>query len=170
MEIMIFDGDDWRRLAYQQLGYSWLGMLQADGFLAEVVDWVDANKAWMGWLVSVSVIVFLGSLLVVPWIVVRLPADYFSESAEGREQLRRSHPVLRWTFLIVKNLLGVVLFLAGLAMLVLPGQGLLTLFVSLMLLDFPGKKRLERAIVSRPTVRKPINWLRIKNGRQSLEL
>jgi len=57
-----------------------------------------------------------------------------------------------------------------LAMLVLPGQGLLTMFISLMLLDFPGKRRLEQSIVRRPIILRSINWLRERHHRPPLEL
>lgn len=137
-------------------------------------DWIGGNADWMGWLFGLSLLVFVGSLFAVPWIVARLPADYFSERS-GREggdavKIFAGQQVARWVFLFAKNILGLVLLLAGLAMLVLPGQGLLTLFVSLMLLDFPGKRRLERAIVSRPAILKSINWLRGRYRRPPLEL
>ena len=64
---------------------------------------------------------------------------------------------------------AVVLVLAGLIMLVVPGQGLLTLAVGLVLVDFPGKYRLERWLVTRPPVWRAINWLRKRAGREPLE-
>jgi hypothetical protein len=60
--------------------------------------------------------------------------------------------------------------LAGVAMLVLPGQGLLTLLMGFLLVDFPGKYRLERWLFARPIVRRPINWLRHRAGRVPLQL
>lgn len=149
-------------------GMDWRGLQE------RVSAWIGGNANWMGWLFGLSLVVFLGSLLVVPWLVARLPADYFSERAErhsgAMKGIWRNHRGLRWGILIFKNLLGLLLLVAGLAMLVLPGQGLLTLFVSLMLLDFPGKIRLERAIVSRPNILKSINWLRRRHRRPPLEL
>ena len=49
------------------------------------------------------------------------------------------YPVLRPLLLIAKNLLGFVLIVAGIAMLVLPGQGLLTIVVGVVLMNFPGR-------------------------------
>jgi hypothetical protein len=49
-------------------------------------------------------------------------------------------------------------------MLVLPGQGVLTLCVSLFLLDFPGKRRLERRILGYPPVLHALNRLRTRAG------
>jgi hypothetical protein len=62
-----------------------------------------------------------------------------------------------------------VLVVAGLVMLVVPGQGLLTIVVGLMLLDFPGKYRLERWLATRPKVWQSINWLRRRAGYEELQ-
>ena len=42
-----------------------------------------------------------------------------------------------------KNLLGATLVLAGLLMLFLPGQGVITLLAGLMIMNYPGKFVLE---------------------------
>jgi len=55
-------------------------------------------------------------------------------------------------------------------MLVLPGQGLLTIFVGLMLLDFPGKYQVERRAVSYKPILRSINWLRQRVGRDPLRV
>jgi hypothetical protein len=118
-------------------------------------------------LAVVSLIVFLGTLIVIPIILVRLPADYFDEQVP-RVWMKDRHPAIRLLSLFAKNLAGVVFLLAGVAMLVLPGQGLLTLLIGISLLDFPGKRRLERRIIGQPTVLKFINSLREKFGRPPL--
>jgi hypothetical protein len=71
-------------------------------------------------------------------------------------------------FLTVKNTLGGCLLVAGIFMLVLPGQGILTILAALALLDFPGKRKLEMSILHRPAVLKSINWLRRRAGREPL--
>lgn len=78
------------------------------------------------------------------------------------------HPVLRLIGLGLKNAVGVLLFLAGVAMIVLPGQGLLTMLIGISLLDFPGKRHLERRLVGQPAVLRTINKLREKFGRPPL--
>jgi hypothetical protein len=60
--------------------------------------------------------------------------------------------------------------LMGVAMLVLPGQGVLTIITGLLLLDFPGKYRFERWLVRRGPVLRGVNWLRDRAGRQALRL
>ena len=72
--------------------------------------------------------------------------------------------------LIGKNLLGGLLVLSGIAMLVLPGQGLLTIAMGLLLMDFPGKHRLERRIVRTRPVLRSINWLRRKAHKNPLKI
>ena len=93
-------------------------------------------------------------------IFVRMPATYFSD--QESKPSRRQHPVIRWIVLISKNLLGVVLIAAGIVMLVTPGQGVLTILIGLMLLNFPGKRRLLQALLSRPRVRDAVNTLRAR--------
>jgi hypothetical protein len=128
---------------------------------------------WLGWLFAVSVVMFIGSLLAVPWLIVRMPHDYFSRPKRIRgEKLGpvAGHPLVRLILVVLKNVSGVILLLAGFAMLFLPGQGLLTLFLGLVLIDFPGKYRVERYIVSRPAILKGLNWIRQRHGERPLEL
>jgi archaellum biogenesis protein FlaJ (TadC family) len=124
----------------------------------------------LGWLAAVSALMFAGSLLVIPLVAARIPADYFSSSGRGQTEWRRKHPLLRLCVLVLKNILGLVLLLAGVLMLFLPGQGLLTIFLGIMLMDFPGKYRLERYIISRGPVLRGINWLRRRAGVADLEV
>jgi hypothetical protein len=66
---------------------------------------------------------------------------------------------------ILKNVVGVLFVLAGLSMLVLPGQGVLTILIGLSLVDFPGKQRLEARIIGQRSVFKAVNSLRARFGR-----
>jgi len=115
---------------------------------------------WLGWLAAVSALMFVGSLLVIPLVAARIPADYFCAHRRGQTRWRKRRPVLRLFVLILKNILGLALFLAGVLMLFLPGQGLLAIFLGIMLMDFPGKYRLQRKIISLGPVLRSINWLR----------
>ena len=82
-------------------------------------------------------------------MAVRIPADYFRRDRRGPTAWRKRHPALRLAVLILKNALGAVLVLGGVIMLFMPGQGLLTIFLGIVLMDFPGKFRLERYLISR---------------------
>jgi hypothetical protein len=113
---------------------------------------------------------FVLSIALVPLVLTRLPADYFSE--ERRERFARDarHHPLRWPLVIAKNALGAVLVVLGIAMLVLPGQGLLTLLVGLLFIDFPGKYRLERRLIGGPRVLRAINALRKRWNKPPLDV
>ncbi len=130
--------------------------------------WIDEHSELIEWLGGLSAATFIISLLAVPYIISRLPEDYFLRE-HPHDQFKDRHPVLRWTFLIVKNVLGAVLLLGGFAMLVLPGQGVLTMVVGLMLLNFPRKREVECWILHRASVEKLVNWIRRKGGHQPLK-
>jgi uncharacterized membrane protein len=63
---------------------------------------------------------------------------------------------------IAKIIVGVCLLLIGLVMLVLPGQGLITMLIGISLFPFPGKDKIEQYILSRKSVQTTLNWIRIK--------
>ena len=84
--------------------------------------------------------------------------------------MKDHHPVLRLAGLIVKNVVGAVFLLAGLAMLFLPGQGILTMLIGISLLDFPGKRKLEAKIVGQHTVLQALNAMRAKFDKPPLTL
>lgn len=113
---------------------------------------------------------FVGSLLVIGILLVRIPADYFRTDYEPRRST--AHPVLRWSARIIKNCFGYAVIALGIVMSLplVPGQGILTIMIGLMLIDFPGKRRLERSLVSRPRVLRTINRIRQRYGRSPLQL
>jgi hypothetical protein len=78
--------------------------------------------------------------------------------------------VLRLTYLVLKNLAGTILVLAGAIMLVGPGQGAIAILIGIMLLDFPGKYRLERWVIRQRPVRRAVNWIRVKARRPPLQI
>lgn len=120
-------------------------------------------------LVVLSVVGFVGSLIAIPLILVRLPPHYFDER-HPRKWMENHHPLLRLIGHILKNVVGFVLLAAGIAMLVLPGQGILTMLIGISLIDFPGKRQLERKLVGQRTVLHTINKVREKFGRPPLTI
>ena len=133
------------------------------------MDWIKSYEVVLWWSFGVSLALLVLTPVAVIWVVVQLPKDYFVEERRHHDGWWKPYPWLRPVILVVKNLLGVVLVAAGLVMLVVPGQGLLTLVVGLMLMNFPGKYRLERWLATRPAVWRSINWLRRRAGREPLE-
>ena len=90
-----------------------------------------------------SFVMFVGTLIAIPIILSRLPANYFQHVLE-HVWMEGYHPVLRKMGMICKNTVGLIFLLAGLAMLLLPGQGILTMVIGMSLLDFPGKRKMAR--------------------------
>ena len=126
-----------------------------------LLDWIPKKTLILA--LGLSAGITIGSLVLAPVFIARLPADYFQEQRRRpREDSRSPLHLLHFTVASLKNLLGVTLVVVGSAMIVLPGQGLLTMVVGLSLVDFPGKQRLVNAIVGRPVVLRSLNWIRAK--------
>ena len=138
-----------------------------DDLLATVQQWISVDVL-IG-LTAASAIGFIGSLIAIPLILVRLPADYF-DTRTPRHWMKDHHPVLRLSGLVVKNVVGIVFLLAGFAMLFLPGQGLLTMLIGVSLMDFPRKRELEAKMVGQPTLLGAINAMRHRYGKPPLTL
>lgn len=133
-----------------------------------MIEWIQANDALLLSLAGTSTLVFVATLLAVPWFAARIPQDYFAHGRRHRVPWADQHPALRGVLIAAKNLLGAVFVVVGLALLVLPGQGLLTILAGIILLDLPGKYRLERWVIGRRPVLRSINWLRRRAGRPPL--
>ena len=133
-----------------------------------VLDWLDTHRTLVAWMVVASAIMFVASVIAVPWMLVRIPADYFGPGTHHTTPFADHHPIARAILLSIRNLLGTVLILAGILMLVLPGQGILTILAGIVLLHFPGKHDLLRWIVSRRQVLASANWVRHRAGRPPL--
>jgi hypothetical protein len=58
--------------------------------------------------------------------------------------------------------------LAGIVMLLIPGQGLLTILIGIALMDFPKKQAFLRRVVARQWVLRSINRIRGRFGRAPL--
>jgi hypothetical protein len=130
-------------------------------------EWLQVHETMMWWMGVFSVVSFFGTLIAVPMLVARIPADYFAHDERmGRSAFPR--PGLHLVGVLLKNILGLVLIAMGLAMLVLPGQGVITMLFGLMLMNFPGKWALQRRIVGQPRVLQGINWMRVKANRPPL--
>lgn len=138
-------------------------------------EWLKSlmPEGWSEWHVAAAATAFaivsaVVSLTVAGYVLGRLPADFFvNPECRG---CRVRHPVLRVIWIGLRNLigwflvaLGVILSLPG-----VPGQGILTILMGLVLADFPGKYAVERWVVSRRMVSAAVNKLRAKLGRPPL--
>ena len=133
--------------------------------MAEITSLI--SPVILEFLFALSIVGFIGSVIAIPWILVRLPQDYFCER-HPRTWMKDHHPILRLIALGVKNVVGWLLLLGGIAMLVLPGQGLLTILIGVSLMDFPGKRAIERKLISRPLILQAINRIRQRFDRPPL--
>ena len=138
-----------------------------DGLLSTVQQYISTDT--LIWLTALSFVFFIGTLIAIPFILVRLPADYFDVRVP-RLWMQDHHPVLRVTGQIVKNVFGAVFLFAGFLMLFLPGQGVLTMIIGISMLDFPGKRKIEAKLIGQPTVLSVINSLRKNRGKPPLVL
>ena len=138
-------------------------------FVSDVISGMTWQRALVG--VILFLITFIGSLGLVSLILVKLPADYFC-SHYDRQLWSGRAPALRIAAAVGKNVLGVLLIVLGIIMALpgVPGQGLLTVLLGVMLVDFPGKDRLEQKLLQRPAIRNSIDKLRARFGKPPLLL
>lgn len=138
--------------------------------MPDILSWVREYQGLLEWLAGLSLAMFIVTLVAFPLVIIFLPEDYFVRHRRDPAHQTRQHPAVWLGLTILKNILGVVLILAGIAMLVLPGQGLLSVLLGATLVNFPGKYALERHLVSRPAVARTLNRIRTSAGRNQLKL
>lgn len=136
-------------------------------WLAEFWAGLTWGKILLG--VGLMIISFAISLAAISLVMVKLPADYF-HPAYTHNFFADKHVVLRWTLLIVKNIVGVILILLGIVMMIpgMPGPGVLTVLIGLIMTDIPSKRRLEGLIIKRPVILAAANNLRVRYGKLPL--
>jgi len=134
---------------------------------------MDSGFDWQQlllWGTGLSLVAVIGTIIGIPWVVTRLPHDYFSRPQRAVWRESAGEPVFALVLGVLKNILGALLAVLGLVMLVTPGQGLLTLLVGLLLMNFPGKYQLERWLVLRPGVLRGLNWLRNRRDQAPFDI
>ncbi len=119
------------------------------------------------WVAVISSFCFFASLLIIPLIICRLPDNYFLHLHEQNE-MEDKHPLVYISLRLIRYFLGALLLTAGLLMLFLPGQGLLTMILGLSLLDFPGKQKAIDALLQIQSIQNGLNWIRTKGNINTL--
>ncbi len=139
-----------------------------------MLEWIGDLWGTVTWAnIFVGVGLFLLSMafsfFVIGVVLVKLPAAYFSP--HYTEDFLPDKPwIVRWSAVILKNLLGVFLILLGIVLSLpgVPGQGLLTILLGLIMLDIPGKRPLEARIIQRPAVLAAVNNFRARFNKPPL--
>jgi archaellum biogenesis protein FlaJ (TadC family) len=116
-------------------------------------------------MVMLSLVLFFVSFLLIGFVIWRLPEDYFINEKHSCWIDPVRYPNFYWLWRMLRNIIGVLLIIAGVMMLVLPGQGFLTIVTGLMLVDFPIKKRFLDRLSAIRSVQKSLNYLRKKLGK-----
>ena len=124
--------------------------------------WIEFVTEHAGALVGFSIMTLVMTFVLLPFMIVRLPEDYFLES---HRPLRVSRfLIVRLLIMAFKNVIGLAFVVLGILLLFVPGQGILTIVVGLTIMNYPGKFKLERWLVMRPRVLPALNWLRKRYG------
>ena len=137
--------------------------------LSDFVSGLTWQKILVGALIFL--VSFFVNLGIVSLILVKLPADHFSKSRKTKFWAG-PRPAIHAAKVIGKNIAGVLLVALGIVLSLpgVPGQGLLTVLLGIMLLDFPGRHRLEQKLLSKPSIVNSINRLRARFHKPPLEL
>ena len=138
-------------------------------FFNELWSSLTWGRAFIG--IGLFLISLLISFAAIAIVMVKIPANYFS-SHYTHDFMPNSRWIVRWGAVVAKNILGVCLIGLGIILSLpgVPGQGILTILLGLIMIDIPGKRPLEARIIKRPTVLSAINRLREKYDKPPLEL
>lgn len=129
-----------------------------------MLEYVINHIAMLWWLAILSIVVFVGTIAMVPVLATKIPIDYFTNRRRKPSRYRKLYPAPYFILMFIKNFFGVAFILTGFMLLFLPGQGIITILIGLMLMNFPGKFAMERWLVNRSGVMSVINWIRAKRS------
>lgn len=138
-------------------------------WLASFWESITWGKVLLG--VVLFLISFSLSIAAIAIVMVKIPANYFSSHYQ-QDFLPNSPWLVRWGAVLAKNIFGVFLILLGIVLSLpgVPGQGVLTILLGLIMVDIPGKRPLEAKIINRPTILAAVNDLRAKYNKPPLEM
>jgi hypothetical protein len=130
-------------------------------WLAEFWASLTWNKILLG--VGLFAVSLAFSFLAIGVVMVKIPENYFSSHYQ-QDFLPGSPWIVRWGAVVAKNIVGFFLVILGIILSLpgVPGQGILTILLGLIMLDIPGKRPLEARIIKRPTILSAVNDLRAR--------
>jgi hypothetical protein len=133
------------------------------------LQFLNEYSSLLEWLGFLSVLTFIGSLIAIPWIIAKLPVNYFIRHRQLVAESHSRHPLVARLTFVLRNFVGIVFLIAGIVMLVLPGQGIITILIGISFMDFPKKHHLVDFLVRRQKVINFLNWIRKKEKKPVFE-
>lgn len=121
-------------------------------------------EAVLIYLTVLSFFTFILSIVLLPYLIRKIPSDYFLKLSESPPKAIH-HDITHIFLYLLRNIFGFFLLLSGIAMLFLPGQGLITLFIALLLIDFPWKRSIIIRLIANKKIQRSIDWIRKKSQR-----
>ena len=137
-------------------------------YFNSIVAWLMGYSSILIGLGGLSVLILVFSIAGMGWFIAQIPEDYFIHNKRQAKHWNKYSSQARIAIIIFKNIFGGIMLLGGLFLLVLPGQGLLTMIIGLLLIDYPGKFQLEQKIISIPSIFRSLNWFRAKARKPNL--
>ena len=103
---------------------------------------------------ALTLTLIAASFIGLPWVLAGLPENILHiEPSPGPLRQR-----------VILNVVGWGLIGLGLLMLLLPGQGLLSILAGVLIADVPGKRRWTVWILGKRPVRQAVNTIRVRRG------
>jgi hypothetical protein len=115
------------------------------------------------WLGIMSILTIIASIVLVPLFIKHIPIDYFTNSKYHQIKLNNAYNIAKF---ILRNILGLLLIIAGIIMLLTPGKGIISIIIGLFLMQFKGKYKLEKKLIQNDATFKTLNWIREKTNKK----
>ena len=134
------------------------------------MDWLRNQQKTLQQLGTLSLILLLVTVVMLPIVLAKLPEDYCAREQQEPAINKRKYSFLWGIISLLKNVLGLFMILAGLVMLVLPGHGTVAILVGVALTNFTGKYKLQRRIASQSAVLETLNKIREVAGKPPFQM
>ncbi len=131
--------------------------------------WASLTIGKVALFVGLFILSLAFSFASIAVVMVKIPANYFSPHYV-QDFLPNSPWLVRWGAVVAKNVFGIFLIVLGILLSLpgVPGQGVLTILLGLIMIDIPGKRPLEARIIKRPSILSAINRFRAKYNKPPL--
>ena len=120
-------------------------------------SWSHDHVAWLA-SAGLTLAVYVAAALAIPIVIARLPVDYFVRPHRSRPMAVR----------VIRIVIGVAITAVGVALLFLPGPGVVTILLGLSVVGGPVARHCVRRLATRPRVLAAINEIRRRRGRPPL--